>query len=261
MSFLPFLKEIGRSIREGAIEPSLTVSDTGNRSVFRIFPHNPAVPDWLPPAVALHRGDWSLIRIFHGGERGAHRYLLLDLREDPGGRSDQASSHVSIVTDLDTLIDMFLTETKAVVPVPKLACDPDQYHRQLEGQPTPKRKVARQPQAKTSVDPPQGWKARYCDARVKEGILTVTGKGGTPFLGVGSGMNGPAVLSLRARSAKGGHGNVEWLRPEIKNAAKSVEFELQPGDWIELSVSISIEGPLGILSIYLPAQHRPVDID
>ena len=28
-------------------------------------------PDWLPPSISVHSGDWKLIRIFHGGENGA----------------------------------------------------------------------------------------------------------------------------------------------------------------------------------------------
>jgi arylsulfatase A-like enzyme len=42
------------------------------KAVFKYFPHDPAVPDWLPPAVSVHSGDWKLIRIFHGGEKAAH---------------------------------------------------------------------------------------------------------------------------------------------------------------------------------------------
>ena len=27
-------------------------------AIFQYFPHNPPVPDWLPPSISVHRGDW-----------------------------------------------------------------------------------------------------------------------------------------------------------------------------------------------------------
>ncbi len=48
------------------------------------------------------------------------------------------------------------------------------------------------------------------DTAEKDGVLTVTGKGAAPFLGLGAGkLGGPTVVKFRARSATGGAGKVE----------------------------------------------------
>ena len=100
---------------------------------FTYFPHDPPVPDWIPPSVAVHDGDWKLIRIFHGGENGAHRYKLFNLDEDLGERDDLAEKLPEEVRRLDALIDSFLTETKAVLPVRNPDFDPAKYNPKLEG--------------------------------------------------------------------------------------------------------------------------------
>jgi len=38
-------------------------------------------PQWLPPSMAVHHGDWKLISTFHHGEDEAHEYRLSELRE------------------------------------------------------------------------------------------------------------------------------------------------------------------------------------
>lgn len=261
-----------------SILPALRGQPLAREATFTYFPHEPGVPDWLPPSVVAHSGDWKLIRIFHGGENGAHRHLLFNLRDDVGERTNLAAREPERVRQLDALIEKFLADTKAVVPVPNPKFDPAQYRPELEGQAEPKVKGAtgaKKAAAKTptpaptaakagDADPLQGWKARSCDAVVKDGIVTVTGKGATPFLGVGAGVNGPATVKFRARSAPGGAGKIEWLPAATAAAAadaKSLPFTLAPGDWQEITVSIPATGPLGILRLYLPAQKQPVLVD
>ena len=133
------------------------------KTVFQYFPHDPGVPDWLPPAVSVHRGDWKLIRIFHGGEKGAHRHLLFNLRDDLSEKNDLAARKPELVSELDALIEKFLTDTKAGVPVVNPAFDPAKYHPELEGkqnnQPPPKSKAVAKTTAKDDNDPAlQGWK-------------------------------------------------------------------------------------------------------
>ena len=48
--------------------PALRGENLERNGIFTYFPHNPRVPDWLPPSASVHHGDWKLIRIFHGGE-------------------------------------------------------------------------------------------------------------------------------------------------------------------------------------------------
>jgi arylsulfatase A-like enzyme len=146
-----------------SILPALKGEPLDGKTVFQYFPHDPGVPDWLSPAVSVHRGDWKLIRIFHGGEKGAHRHLLFNLRDDLSEKDDLAARKPELVSELDALIEKFLADTKAVVPVVNPAFDPAKYHPELEGrqnnQAPPKSKAAAKTTAKDDNDPAlQGWK-------------------------------------------------------------------------------------------------------
>ncbi|MBN2452199.1 MAG: hypothetical protein JXR77_17570, partial [Lentisphaeria bacterium] len=87
-------------------------------------PHSPHIPDWQPAAVCARRGDWKLIRIFHDGADGQHRYELYNLREDIGERRNLASGNPAVVAELDAAIERFLEETGALRPQPNPAYDP-----------------------------------------------------------------------------------------------------------------------------------------
>ena len=114
---------IGRQPRQGqqfdgvSIVPALKGGRLNREMFFTYFPHNPRVPEWLPPAVSVHQGDWKLIRIFHGGEGGAHRWKLFNLRDDVGEANDLAQKQPTRVKAMDGLIDEFLLETEAVLPL------------------------------------------------------------------------------------------------------------------------------------------------
>lgn len=244
-----------------SIAPALKGQPLERDAIFTYFPHNPAVPDWLPPAVVVHQGDWKLIRLFYQGENGAHRWQLFNLRDDLGEKNDLAAKEPARVKQMDALIERFLTDTKAIEPVPNPDFDPAKYHPEDEGQQKPKKK----PKAAANGDDPnlQGWKARSCSATVKGGVVTVTGTGVAPFLGLAAGkFAGPAVLKLRVRSATGGEGKVEWLpTPQAADQAKSVPFQFAGGDWRELTLELPDVATLGILRLYLPAQSVPVQLD
>jgi hypothetical protein len=62
--------------------------------------------------VSVHRDDWKLIRIFHGGENGAHRHLLFNLRDDLGEKNNLAAQKPELVRELDALIESFLADTQ-----------------------------------------------------------------------------------------------------------------------------------------------------
>ncbi len=250
-----------------SIVPALKGEALTREAIFTYFPHDPGVPDWLPPAVTVHRGDWKLIRIFHGGEKGAHRWKLFNLRDDLGEKNDLAAKDPERVQAMDALIAQFLADTKAVVPVLNPAFDPAKYRLEDEGKQKDKKPAKAKPDDKPKAgakpaddsDPKlQGWKARGCTATVTNGIVTVRGAG-EPFLGVGAGVEGPAKVSFRVRIAKDGAGKVEWIPNGGK--VRSVPFKLRAGDWQDIALDIPATGPLGILRLYLPAQDQPVELD
>jgi arylsulfatase A-like enzyme len=249
--------------------PALKGGTLDREALFQYFPHHPAVPDWLPPAVTVHRGDWKLIRIFHGGDNGAHRRLLFNLKDDLGERQNVAAKHPDLVAELDARIDRFLQDTHAVVPVPNPAFNPAQYHPEREGQSTRKTKAATKPAAAAVNDAAEaallGWKARSCTAVVKEGVLLVQRQGKEPFLGFGAGkLDVAAELKFRLRCA-GGAGKVAWLPSATTSpdeAPKPVEYLVKAGDWTEVSVRIPARpDQAGIVRLFVPVQDQPVELD
>lgn len=259
------------------------------RPLFQFFPHAPAVPDWLPPCVSVHRGDWKLIRIFHGSPtatepdregaglsndisiRRPHRYLLYNLKDDLEERYNLADQYPQIVHELDALIEDFLDTTQAVVPLENPKFDAKEYHAELEG--VAKLKPSKPPNPSTSSataskdpgDNPamQGWKTRGCQATVRDGVAVVMLNSTTPFLGVTAGRLAPgATLKFRIQSS--GKSRVDWL-PGGTGSAKnprSTDYHLETNQWQEVSVSIDVKEPEnGILRLYLPTETTQTEID
>lgn len=93
--------------------------EVDRKELFSFFPHSPPiVPDHLPPSVSVTTKDWKLIRIFHGGNNGAHAYQLYHLGNDIGESHNLASDQPAKVAELDAKIESFLHHTKALVPQP-----------------------------------------------------------------------------------------------------------------------------------------------
>lgn len=200
-------------VRDGiSILPALKGESMPERPLFRYFPHDPGVTDWLPPSVSVSRGDWKLIRIFHGGENGAHRYLLYDLEKDPGETTNLAAQHSDLVTELDGLIDGFLAETKAVVPLPNPDFDPAKYHPELEGKQQPKGKEKK------------GWTtSKNATIVQRDGVAVIVSNGGDPWISadVPPSAKGPFTLSLRLRSNAKGAALLYHAAPKDKGYDKS----------------------------------------
>ncbi len=227
--------------------------------VFCHFPHGSTnqaehIPGFLP-GTYVRKGDWKLIRFYADNDDGTDRLELFDLKHDEGESKNLAAEKPELVRELNALIDGFLKDTQAVVPIRnaefgKVAA-------------TPKDKG--KPGAANDDEFPglQGWKARGFKYAVKAGIVTITPTNDTPFLGVGAGVSGPATLKFRIRCAVKGDAKIEWMSPggDKKEKSQSVPYTLNGGDWQEVSVDIPAKGALGILRLYLPAQPQPVEID
>jgi arylsulfatase A-like enzyme len=116
-----------------SIVPALHGGRLNREAIFTYFPHSPGIPEWLPPAVSVHQGDWKLIRLFYGGEDGKHRYKLFDLKNDIGEQNNFAEKFPERVTQLDSLIEQHLVDTHAVRPLPNPNFNPSKYDITLEG--------------------------------------------------------------------------------------------------------------------------------
>lgn len=228
-----------------SITPAIKGGTLARDTIFTHFPHDTPASG-QHPGTSVRRGEWKLIRLFAQNNDGSDQLELFNLRDDLGETKNLAADKPELARELNALITKFLADTEAVVPIRNPNYNSD---------------AAKKPDAKSTAtaDPLQGWKARSCEAVVKDGIVTVTGKGDAPFLGVGAGVEGPAKVSFRVRSAKGGAGQVEWI-PSGKEA-QSVPFQIPAGDWQDIRADIPATGPLGILRLYLPAQSAPVELD
>ena len=238
-----------------SIVPALKGQPLQRDAIFTFFPHDPRVPDWLPPAVSVLCGDWKLIRIFYGGDNGAHRWKLFNIASDLSEKNDLAAQEPQRVKELDARIEAFLRDAHAVLPLPNPAFNPAAYHPELEG-------VQQKELPKPGPEAQADWKARNCTVTFTNGIVTVRGTGDTPFLGFSAGHpKGPAIVRFRARAAATGAGRVEVVPPAGQSAAQSVPFELKGGDWQVLKVDVPATFPLNILRVYLPAQKQPVEVN
>jgi hypothetical protein len=166
------------------------------------------------------------------------------------------------VAELDALIEGFLTDTKAVVPVPNPAFDPAKYRPELEGKQQPKGKAKAPVKGKDDAVPAlQGWRARDCKAAVQDGILRLTHIGSDCFLGfAASKHSGPTTAKFRIK-ADAGSSHFDWLTAGPGQKQQRVDFTLRGADWEEITVELPAEGPLGIVRLYLPMQEHPVEID
>jgi arylsulfatase A-like enzyme len=109
------------------ISPVLKGGDIDREAIFTYFPHGPKIQNWLPPSVAVHSGNWKLIRLFHQGDKGEHEYLLYNIRWDIGEQNDLSKKFPEKVKQLDAMIERYLEESNAVVPLPNPNFDPAKY--------------------------------------------------------------------------------------------------------------------------------------
>jgi len=228
--------------------------------VFCHFPHGTpnqaqSIPGMLP-GTYVRKGDWKLLRFYADNDDGSDRFELYNLNDDEGESKNLAAEKPDIVRELNALISDFLKDTDAVVPVRN-----PNYGKVAAAKPGAKDKG----KANDAEFPGlQGWKARGLKYTAKDGIVTLMPTNTTPFLGIGAGVNGPATLKLRARTAKKSEAQIEWLNPggdKKGEKPQSVPYTLAGGDWQEVTVNIPATGPLGILRLYVPVQQEPVEID
>ncbi len=231
--------------------------------VFCHFPHgspNQAVeiPGFLP-GTYVRRGDWKLIRFYADNDDGSDRFELYDLKHDVGESKNLAANRPELVRELNALINGFLQDTAAVVPVRNPT-----YGQAIAARGT---KATGKASAKGTDDEfpgLQGWKARGVEYSVKEGVATLTPKNNAPFLGASAGVSGPATVTFRVRTARPGAAQIEWLNLNAgKQGAKphSVPYTLNGGDWQEVKVNLPATGALGVIRLYVPALPQPVEID
>jgi len=241
-----------------SIVPALKGASLGRRAIFTYFPHAPGVPDWLPPAISVHECDWKLIRIFHGGDDGRHRYKLFNLKDDLSEEHNLADRFPERVKQLDELIEQHLVETQAARPLPNPKFDPSRYDLTQEGRASLKGGASSRKKTNTrsSGPPVAGWKpGGTCRLSVSEGTLVVDSSGGDPYLSFrfpDSIDDSSRTLHITMSSDSSGRGQVFWMDATSGRftAKHSQFFEVQhDGRQHEYSVSITATKPLQAVRI------------
>ena len=239
-----------------SLVPALQGGALQREAIFTYFPHQTRVPDWLPPSVSIHAGDWKLIRIFHGSAPGKHNYKLFNLKSDLGERINLAAENPRRVEELDKLITQFLAETSAVVPLPNPRFDSTQYDPKMIGKAIskttrkPNGSGAKQPQRKSKLV--AGWQAGgTCSLALKDGSLIVTSSGRDPHLSFKLPTEltqEKLVLKVTMSSTSKGLGQVFWQEKGVNPSFfrdRSVGFNVQhDGRPHEYSVSFSTKQPV-----------------
>ena len=214
-----------------SFKDSLKGISTKRKPIFTYFPHNPRVPDWLPTSVAVQDGTMKLIRLFHGGEDGAHRWMLFNLDDDIGEKKDLAASNPDKVKAYDKLIDQFLADTNAILPARNASFDPTQYRPELIGKAIPK---STRKQAKpTGTKPVAGWTpSRHSKLSLRESKLFVNSTGNDPYLSSPLPQSLPAgkyTIQLTMSSSSRGLGQLFWHEQGVQPRFfrdRSVNFEI-----------------------------------
>jgi arylsulfatase A-like enzyme len=242
LELLDIQPQAGQRFDGISLVPALRGEPLGREAIFTYFPHQPNIPDWMPPAVSVHHGDWKLIRVFHAGEKGLHAYKLFQLSDDPAEQTNLAERFPERVAQLDALIEDFLIETQAVRPVPNLGFDPAHYHPELEGQAP--LKGSKPAEASDQTPAPQraarpakrgpavaGWQpAGTCTLSLSAETLHIDSSGGDPHISFTLPTALPAGtirLEFSMTSTSSGAGQVYWQEQGVAPAfakERSVSF-------------------------------------
>ena len=212
VSIVPALRQTGALARE---------------AIFCHCPHATPATSQLP-AVDVRKGDWKLIRFFHDGPHFAHRYELYNLKDDIGETNSLAEKMPDRVKELDALIERFLADSKAVLPLPNPAYRPN-------------------------LGP---WEpSKDASISVKDGVLVLDSTGADPYLSTRDVPKaaGEVVLEFRMRSTASGPGQVFWAaagaRPLFARERSVGMAVTHDGQWHDYSVRLPMKGQMEALRI------------
>ena len=125
IDFFPTLTELcgldaPKSVDGISFAPALRGEPLARDTIFCHFPHYTPAADGLP-STYVRKGDWKLIRFYCDNDDQTDRVELYNLAEDIGETNNLADEYPDRVSELNDLIDQFLTDAGAVIPTPNPA--------------------------------------------------------------------------------------------------------------------------------------------
>jgi arylsulfatase A-like enzyme len=103
-----------------SIVPALLGKPLGREAIFCHYPHYSPQANAIP-GTSVRKGDWKLIRFWCDGPDRKDRLELYNLAADIGERHDLAAQYPEFVRELNALLDRFIADTHATVPIPNPA--------------------------------------------------------------------------------------------------------------------------------------------
>lgn len=214
LQMLDLKPEAGQIFDGVSLLPALRNQLLSRQAIFTYFPHSPPVPDWIPPAISVHKDHWKLIRIFHAGTKTEHRYQLYNLKEDIGEKNNLAPQNLDLVHQLDALIDEHLLQTNAVVPIKNNQFDVTRYNPSKEGVPAVRNKAAAKPKQQRRQSPSvAGWQpGGTCQIKLTPKALVINSTGRDPYLSanITATTSDSATLQLTMSSTADGKAQLFW---------------------------------------------------
>ena len=224
-SIVPLLKQTGSLKRD---------------AIFCHFPHGLGRLNY--PSTYVRQGPWKLIRFYHDGPNGTHRYELYNLTADISETTNLADKHPARVKQMDALIDGFLKRTDALVPIPN-------------------------PNYNPKMAPVDGWRpSRQCTLSRHEGALRITSTGQDPFVMTGHVPRklGPMTVQFRMRSESKGAARVYWGTGRHRGFAfeRSAPFKpIHDGKWHDYAVKFAFDTRLQAFRIDPSTGPGILDLD
>ena len=202
---------------------------------------------WFPyRGSSIHKGDWKLVRHYVNEDPGlAHE--LYRLSDDLGESKDLASERPQKVAELSKLMDQYLKDTGALLPIEN-----------------PKFQQGKPGQAK-SDNTTRGLVPKSCSMELRKGALVVNAESGKSFLGTARAkFTGPLKVNLRIRGRKGGKVSLAWREKgatEFKTLDSPTSLIQQSNqDWQSIDFEIPTNARIELLRLMLSIGDGSVEI-
>lgn len=234
------LDAVGLEKPEGHIVDGLSIlpvleqkSDLDRDTLFTWFPH-------LIPAVSVRSGDWKLIQRWEPHSIYTEVRELYNLKDDIGETNNLASEMPEKVAELENLITGFIADTKPFEPKP----NPDYRKPGTNDKPLTMERIEAE------------LKARMCQYQLKDGALSITITGHSPFLGTARvRMPGPISVEMKVKGPTG-EAHVDWKTVEQKDFPENQSAQYTIPDkagFQNISFELPTQANTATVRLYLPA--------